>query len=120
MKKGFSLIELIVTITIIAVITVVTTVSFGSTNRRSRDARRSADLEKIRIGLEMARQVGATYPADLDVLTENGYMSELPVDPKTRFSYSFVGTDYTYQLGATMEDLGSTNIVNMGYVVRNP
>lgn len=120
-RQGFSLIELIVTITIIAVVTVVTTVSFGSINRRSRDGRRSADLEKIRIALEMARQAGTTYPATLPVLAPN-YMSEIPKDPKTNNDYSYVrgATNFTYSLGATMEDLGSTNIAGMGYRVTNP
>jgi len=123
-KKGFSLIELIVTITIIAVVTVVTTISFSSTNRKSRDSRRSADLEKIRIGLEMARQVGSTYPATLDVLVTNSYMAELPKDPKTGTSDSYVYSrtvsNYEYTLQATMEDLGSTNLTGMIYQVRNP
>lgn len=119
MKKGFSLIELIVVITIIAVITVVTTVSFGSVNRRSRDGRRSADLEKIRIGLEMARQVGSTYPTGLGVLVPN-YMSALPTDPKSgTYVYNQV-TPYSYTLDATMEDLGSTNRAGKIYRVTNP
>lgn len=123
MKKGFSLIELIVTITIIAIVTVVTTISFSSTNRKSRDSRRSADLEKIRIGLEMARQVGSTYPATLDVLVANSYMAELPKDPKSGLSSDYVYNrpdNYSYTLQATMEDLGSTNLAGMIYQVRNP
>ena len=61
-QKGFSLIELIVVITIIALISVAGMVSYSGTNKKSRDARRVADLEKMRIALEMIRQVGTTYP----------------------------------------------------------
>jgi len=123
MKKGFSLIELIVTITIIAVITVATTISFSSSNKRARDSRRMADLQKIALGLEMARQVGSTYPAtgSLSLLVTKGYMTTLPADPKPPQTYTYTRiTNYTYSLGATMEDVGSTNVAGMGYVVRNP
>jgi len=46
---GFSLVELIVVVTIIAVISVVGMVSFTGANKKARDNRRQADLEKIRI-----------------------------------------------------------------------
>ena len=48
-KKGFTLIELIVSITIIAVLTVAGVISYGGANKKARDNRRMADLEKIRI-----------------------------------------------------------------------
>lgn len=113
MKKGFSLIELIVTVTIIAVLTVVATVSFGSTNKRARDSRRVADLEKIRIGLEMAKQVGSTYPDPLNIgtfMVSRGYMPVYPTDPRppSLYFYTRGPTNYTYALCALVEDLGST------------
>lgn len=111
-NKGFSLIELIVVITIIAVITAVGVVSFGGVNKKSRDAKRMADLERYRVALEMARQIGSTYPADLDVLTAAPYnlMSAKLSDPKSGYSYVYGRpTAYSYGLYANMEDLGSTN-----------
>lgn len=110
-KSGFSLIELIVTVTIIAVLTVVATVSFGATNKKARDSRRMADLEKIRIGLEMAKQVGGTYPANGSegTLVTAGYMPVYPTDPKSGQNYFYTRPSlYTYSLCAIMEDLGST------------
>ena len=126
-KNGFSLIELIVVITIIAVITVIGTVNYGATNRKARDSRRTADIEKIRIALEMARQIGSTYPVNIDVLVTNGFINgTLPRDPKTGDIYYYDQlTNYTYEVGTSMEDLGSTNSVSTGcgscnYGVRNP
>ena len=52
-KNGFTLIELIVVVTIIAVLTVVGVISYSGTNRKARDSRRMADLEKVRIALEL-------------------------------------------------------------------
>lgn len=108
MKQGFTLIELIVVITIIAVITTLTIISFGGSNRRARDSRRISDMQKVAIALEMARQVGSTYPADLNYLKDNNFLQALPVDPKG-YTYVYTSTGYTYTFVGSMEDLGSTN-----------
>lgn len=111
-QDGFSLIELIVVITIIAVITAVGVVSFGGVNKKSRDAKRMADLERYRVALEMARQIGGSYPATLPELTNPPFslMQNLLSDPKTGYSYVYGRpTFYSYGLYANMEDLGSTN-----------
>lgn len=104
-KKGFSLIELIVVITIIALISVAGMVSYSGTNKKSRDARRVSDLEKMRIALEMIRQVGTTYPAGASSLVTGGYMSVLPKDPKTDNDYVYAQSSggYAYSIGASME-----------------
>lgn len=109
-KKGFSLIELIVVVTIIAIVTVVGAVSFGGTNKKARDGRRMADLEKVRVALEMAKQVGNTYPLSLDLLVAGGYLQAVPSDPKAGKIYNYSASSlYTYTLDAELEDLGSTN-----------
>ena len=130
MKKGFSLIELIVVITIIMVVSVVGMISYSGQNKKARDSRRMADLEKYRVALEMARQVGSTYPSSLDTLVTMNLMSAKLADPNKNYAYSYVrATNYTYQLGAHVEDLGSTNSASFGscggsttcnYLLTNP
>ncbi|MCX6726983.1 MAG: prepilin-type N-terminal cleavage/methylation domain-containing protein [Candidatus Shapirobacteria bacterium] len=125
-RNGFTFIELFVVITIIAVITVVGMINYGVTNRKARDSKRVADVEKIRIALEMARQIGTTYPAPVgntaSALVPN-YMSALPKEPKNGNDYVYDSTNYTYTIGTSMEDLGSTNMAAVGginYQVKNP
>ena len=111
-RQGFTLFELLVSISIIAVLTAVAVVSFGGLNRKTRDARRTSDLEKVRLALEVVRQVGSTYPSGLSDLVTAGYLDKVPTDPKgSSFSYYYArgGTNYTYTLCAQMEDVGSTN-----------
>lgn len=113
-QKGFSLIELIVVMTIIAVITVAGVVSYTRANAKSRDSRRVGDLEKMRVALEMVKQVGGTYPVNTGSTNAPSqlvpsYIQALPDDPKAGYGYYYVGTAYTYTLDAYMEDVGSTN-----------
>jgi hypothetical protein len=88
-----------------------------------------ADLEKIRMGLEMAKQVGGTYPTDLGAPFVPTYLQQVPSDPKSGRLYDYQGSDYSYVLHASMEDLGMTNGVYTGtcgsgvtcnYEVTNP
>lgn len=110
---GFTLFELLVTISIIAVLTAVAVVSYGGLNKKTRDSRRTADLEKIRIALEAARQIGNTYPSTtsgIASLVTGGYLDRQPFDPKTKAAYSYTRvTNYTYRICAYMEDIGSTS-----------
>ena len=126
---GFTLFELLVTISIVAVLTAVAMVSYGGLNKKTRDSRRMADLEKIRISLEAFRQIGSSYPSSLNNLVGSSLLQIVPKDPKTGAIYPYVpaGAGYTYQVGASMEDLGSTNTatVNIGgtncnYRLMNP
>ena len=132
-KSGFTLFELLVSISIIAVMTAVAVVSFGGVSKRSRDARRMADLEKIRLALETVRQVGGSYPIDASsaqTALVPTYLQQWPVDPKSGISYFYVKgaiNFFTYQIGASVEDLGSTNspsfacgTINCNYKVVNP
>lgn len=108
--------------TIIIVLSVVAMVSYTGSGKKARDSRRVADLEKIRLALEMARQVGTTYPTSLVSLESLNYISKVPTDPKSG-AYLYSPTDYTYTLDGTMEDLGSTNGSYGGgynYRVTNP
>jgi len=118
-KKGFTLIELIVVVTIIAILTVVGMISYSGTSRKARDNRRMADLEKIRVALELYRQgTGSTYPSTSNY--NNGaliptYIQSIPTSPKGEtYSYSQTGTGYTYTITTTLEETG------VGYSVTNP
>lgn len=95
-NKGFTLFELLVSISIVAVLTAIAVVSFGGMNKKTRDARRFSDLEKIRVALESVRQIGGTYPANGagNTLVLTGFLDKWPLDPKG-------GTVYKYQVGAS-------------------
>ena len=89
MKKGFTFIEILVVVTIIGLLAGVAAVSYSEFTKSSRDAKRKADVENLRAGLEMYRSNHTTssYPDSLDDLV-GLYIDAVPKDPK--------GNDYNY------------------------
>jgi prepilin-type N-terminal cleavage/methylation domain-containing protein len=60
-QSAFTLIEVLVVATILAVLLSVAVVSFSNAQRKSRDARRKADLETVRQALILYRQDNGSY-----------------------------------------------------------
>lgn len=63
MKRGFSLIELLVVISIIAVITGVSMTNFLGARQRARDAKRKSDLTQLKQSLRLYYNDYNKYPA---------------------------------------------------------
>ena len=114
-KFGFTLIELLVVIAIIGILSSVVLASLNTARRKSRDARRVADLGQIRLALELYFDANRAYPNVLpSTLATTGCgnsacMAVVPVDPITLAQYSYAGlgsgaTCSSYHIGATVEE----------------
>lgn len=141
-SRGFTLIEILVTVTIIAVLTAVGVVSYGSVNKNSRDAKRKSDIEQIRQALEMYKADMGYYPpcggycqaiSLASALVTRGYMSAIPTDPlagQANQGYYYLPTNsdgtfyYGYCLSANLEGQNPvdtcTPYAGQNYGVKNP
>lgn len=71
LKKGFTLIELMVVIAIIAILTAIITTNFTQSKAKARDAARVSDLAQLQLTLELAFDRCNVYPPNIDsVATE--------------------------------------------------
>lgn len=126
MKKGFTLIEVLVSATIIAVLTAIGVVSYTNINKRSRDTKRRSDMEQIRSSLEMYRSDNGSYPntgggswtdaSGLSATLVSSYMAAIPSDPKsTTQTYRYEATNlvsgkyYGYCLSGLLESENPTD-----------
>ncbi len=133
-SSGFTLIELLIVIAIIGVLATIVLASLNTARRKSRDARRVADLKQLQLALELYYDgVGAgQYPDGtggvctavpttgntenwgLGALVNAQYIASIPRDPNNSATCYFyrvaaVPTNRTfYHLAAVLED--TTNI----------
>lgn len=136
MKNAFTLIELLVVISIIGILIGLSVFGLQGARQSSRDAKRKADLEQIRSGVEIYKADCDAYPLSPlssplvgSCPTDNTYLSEIPTDPIGTNSYLYYSADgTTYQLCAALEQ-GSGSVTcggssNCGetcnYKVTNP
>ncbi len=105
-KKGFTLIELLVVIAIIGILASVVLASLNTARKKSRDARRVADIKQIQLALELYFDATRAYPAALSSLAPT-YVPVISTDPLTApYAYELCGAT-AYQLGTSLEE--STN-----------
>ncbi len=118
---GFSLIELMVSITIIGILSSIIYANFGGGNAKARDAERQTDLRIMQTALAQYKQQNGRYPAMGTDTNGDGYASEgessayitgltptyvkrLPTDPKRGsnpgYSYAVDSTGSVYKLVA--------------------
>ena len=136
MKRGFTLVELLVVIAIIAILSTLSVVALNSARAKSRDARRQSDIKQIRTALDMYYDSNnQQYPAGNDAqlgktdyacltsagwatsgCTSNVLMQKVPTDPLTGRNYTYsVGTnnsDYTIQYNLESTTTTSTATSN--------
>lgn len=112
MRKGFTLIEILVAVAIIGILVAIGTANFGVASKKARDGKRKGDLEQIKAALEMYRTDVKEYPdtATWDVFDggaiTNGttvYMEDIPDDPMAGYLYRYSSNGITYNLCALME-----------------
>lgn len=87
-NRGFSLIELMVTIAVIGILASLIAINLQSAKVKGRDAKRKADVEAVASALEIYYAQNKAYPTatnmdGLKSIIYPAYISSWPVDPKT-------------------------------------
>lgn len=116
-KSGFTIIELLVTVSIIALLSAIGFVVYRSLLQQGRDAKRQSDLKSIQSALEQYRADQGFYPSSLTfagsslnnctgnpsalcTITKT-YLNIIPADPTGSSQYCYQGS---YELYAQLEN----------------
>lgn len=89
-SRGFTLIEMLVVLAIVALLlTIAVPRYFGSLNK-SRDVVLQENLRVVRVSLDKFYADKGHYPETLDELVEQKYLRNVPVDPITESSQTWI------------------------------
>ena len=115
--SSFTLVELLIVVSILGILSglVISVINPARLQKGARDANRRKDLAVVAETLEQYYADWNRYPVTSDYsaatffLTNNGYISTAPTDPKD-FSYCYTSTGQTFVLCAAFEkDPAETN-----------
>jgi len=130
-KKGFTLIELLVVISIIGILIGLSVFGLQGARVTSRDAKRKADLESIRSGIEIYKSDCNHYPIEsgdpasvfgtslmgdgVVCSNTNKYINEVPTDPTSpTLHYVYSSDGITYEVCAHLEQDPGNGTVTCG------
>ena len=138
--KGFTLVELMVTVSIIAILTAIVVANLSQARAKSRDAKRVSDVNQIQLALTLFFDRCNSYPnipltSTYDAtkvsnflaystgcpsgVTFSTFLSKFPTDPTSGVSYLYAVDDLTtptdYYVGATLETSSSALLDKVGF-----
>ena len=98
-------------IAIIGILSSVVLASLNSARKKSRDARRVADIKQVQLALELYFDASKAYPSALATLKTTTDIPQIPTDPLGTGSYVYTycpisATDY--HLSAVLEENNTT------------
>jgi len=101
-RNGFTLFELLVSISIIGILTALASVAYSGAQKKARDARRVEDMKLIQTAAEQFySQMRYVYPTSTSPSAwiptgGQSVLTAFPIDPKNDSTYQ-----YTYNIGNT-------------------
>ena len=81
MKKGFTLVEIIIVLVLIGILVSIVTPIYRNSVVRAREAVLKENLFQIRDAISKYYQDKQKYPTSLDDLVTDKYLSRVPMDP---------------------------------------
>ena len=83
-RKAFTLVEILIVITLLALLATLVTTTHKNAARKGRETVLKNNLQQMRLALDHYNNDKGFYPESLEVLVDEGYLREVPLDPITK------------------------------------
>jgi len=95
LKKGFTLVEMLVVLGIIGLLSSITIVSISSARATSRDKVRIVDISQLELSFRLLLESNGSYPvydngANISAVSELSVGGRVPVDPINDATYEYI------------------------------
>lgn len=92
MRKAFTLLEILIVLSLLALLASIAATTHRNAARKAKEAVLRNNLQQLRLTLDQYNTDKGHYPESLEILVEEGYLRELPLDPitKSRESWQIV------------------------------
>lgn len=112
-ESGFTLVELMIVMLIIGVLAAIAIPSYMSSIKSAREAVLKEDLHIMRQAIDSYTMDKEKAPQSLDDLVQSGYLKDIPMDPMTHSTTTWV-TDSDDTLQSVDQSQGGINNVHSG------
>ncbi|HEV2576356.1 MAG TPA: prepilin-type N-terminal cleavage/methylation domain-containing protein [Acidobacteriaceae bacterium] len=109
-ERGFTLIELMVVMAVIAILSSIAIPSFINAVKHAREAVLREDLHTMRQAIDSYTVDKEKAPQSLDDLVQAGYLKQIPVDPMTGTSDSWMPDTSDTLMDIDQTDGGINNV----------
>lgn len=114
--QGFTLIETLLAVTLVAMLASIATFSHRNSTKSARESVLRHNLAQIRLCLDHYNNDKGNYPESLEILRDEGYLREIPMDPITKsretwqilFEEDYGDEDASYEPGVFDVKSGSS------------
>lgn len=118
LRRGFTLLELLIVISIIAILIALSSVSYTTAQKKSRNSRRRGDIKSVQTAFEQYNSINSGYIANCTTMSASLPLG-LPTDPKnvSPYVYTFTCPDtVSYCVCSDLEsELGNSDTASCTY-----
>jgi type II secretion system protein G len=124
MKKGFTLMEILIVISILSILMMLVLANLKNQISKAQDAQRKTDLQKIQKAIEEYSNDNQTYPANNTMISHCGkgdlapYLLKIPCDPVMKTPYVYIPNPVSakegYVLCAKLDNRADVDIARIG------